>query len=175
MFIFSSFFAYTHRAQVPLYAEVPIPLPYPTSPASIFTTTNHLSSISVTDTEKYPEPSLPPGYERSSLLLIFLRWRIYVRTIALLVTIPSFVLILVGLVTYEKTKASSLAEVVDPYTGKEIYVEIQTKPNVTFAAVGGVNALFSGLTVLLCWKSSKVCVHDMLWRFAKLPTDDING
>lgn len=71
-------------------------------------------------------------------------------------------LILVGLITYEETKASNLAEVVDPYTGKEIYVEIETKPNVTFAAIGGVNTLFSVLLLLLCWKSNKVCINERL-------------
>jgi hypothetical protein len=66
------------------------------------------------------------------------------------------VLILFALVRYEKTKASNLAEVVDPYTGKEIYVEVTTRPNVTFTAIGGMNTLFSGLLFVLCWTSSKV-------------------
>jgi hypothetical protein len=78
------------------------------------------------------------------------------------VTVPSFVLILIGLVTYEKTKAGNLAEIEDPYTGEEIYVEIETRPNITFAAIGGMNTLFSGVLLLLCWKSSKVCVYDPL-------------
>ena len=79
---------------------------------------------------------------------------------ALLVIIPSFILIMIGLVTYEKSKTSSLAEVVDPYTGKEISVEIKTKPNVMFAAIGGVNTLASGTLLLLCWTSSKVVAYD---------------
>lgn len=75
----------------------------------------------------------------------------------MLVTITSCALILTGLVTYEKSKASKLEEIVDPYTGNEIYVEIQTRPSVTFTAIGGVNTLFSGLLLMLCWQSSKVC------------------
>ena len=82
--------------------------------------------------------------------------------VTILVTIPSFVLIVIGLVTFEKTKASGLEELVDPYTGQEIYVEITTKPNITFAAIGGVNTVVSGLLLLLCWKSSKVCVCDAI-------------
>lgn len=150
-----------------MYEEIPIPPPYssPTSPTSPTTTfpltitaqeTNSTSAPSI-DTEKYPEVSLPPGRLRDSVLLKIWQCRVYVRTITLLVTIASLVLILVGLVTYEKTKANKLQEIVDPDTGEEIYVEITTKPNVTFAAIGGVNTLLSGLLLVLCWKSCKVC------------------
>jgi hypothetical protein len=151
---------------VPIYNEVPIPPPYPPSPSILSPRlTTQFTSTSSLDTEKYPENPLPPGRLRDSVLLKIWQWRLYVRVITLLVTLPSFVLILVGLVTYEKTKASGLEEIVDPYTGEEIYVEITTRPNITFAAIGGVNTLFSALLLALCWKSSKVgFVNGFSWR-----------
>lgn len=100
-------------------------------------------------------PKRPPlGDLRSSLLLKIAKYRLYACAIALFFTVSSFILILIGLITYEKTRASSVEEIMDPYSGREICVEIETKPNVTFAAIGGVNTLLSAL--LACWKSSKV-------------------
>jgi hypothetical protein len=138
------------------YGEVPIPPPYP-SPSTLTISTQF--SI---DSEKHPETPLPPGQPRSSLLLKIASGLLYIRAVALLATISSFTLILIGLVTYEKTKASSVAEIVDPLSGQEIYVEIETKPNVTFAAIGGVNTLLSVLLAGICWRSSKVslAVHE---------------
>jgi hypothetical protein len=139
---------------VPIYNEIPIPPPYP-SPSSGLTIKTQISQSSL-DSEKHPETPLPPGRLRNSVLLKIWQWRIYVRVVTLLVTITGFVLILLGLVTYETTKASGLEEIVNPYTGEEIYVEITTRPNITFAAIGGVNTLLSALLLALCWKSSKV-------------------
>jgi len=138
-----------------VFEDVPIPPAYPSRTSTLAIDTQFTSTSSLNG-EKYPEIPLPPGLLRDSVLLKIWQWRTYVRAITLLVTITSFVLILVGLVTYEKTKASGLEEMVDPYTGEEIYVEITTKPNITFAAIGGVNTLFSALLLVLCWKSSKI-------------------
>lgn len=140
----------------PNYEEVPIPPPYP-SPSSTLTRTTEHSFHSISSKEQSStEPTLPLGHYRSSLLLRFLQWRIYLRAITLLITVTSLVLILIGLVTYEKSKASDFQDLVDPYTGKVIAVEIETKPSVTFAALGGVNSLFGAVIWALCWKSSKI-------------------
>ena len=149
-----------------MYEDVPIPPAYPSpiSPISPLTIDTQFTSTSSLNGEKYPETPLPPGRLRDSVLLKIWQWRVYIRAATLLVTIASFTLILTGLVTYEKTKASKLQEIVDPYTGEEIYVEITTRPNVTFAAIGGVNTLFSGLLLVLCWKSCKVCYGVRTWR-----------
>jgi hypothetical protein len=79
-----------------------------------------------------------------------------VRVVALLVVAISFTLTLVGLISYEKRESSGPKEIIDPYTGNEIYVEITTRPNVTFATIGGVNTILSALLLLLCWRSNKV-------------------
>ena len=138
--------------QSPAYEEVPIPPAYQSSPSS----PTSLVSITSFNTQKYPETPLPPGKYRDSVLLTIAQWRVYIRIITILASVVSFVLIVVGLVVFEKTKSSSIAEVVDPYTGKEIYVEITTKPNVTFASIGGVNTILGAVLLVLCWRSNKV-------------------
>jgi hypothetical protein len=71
--------------------------------------------------------------------------------------VTSFALTLAGLILYEKSKTNKLEKFVDPYTGNTVLADVETKPSVTFAAIGGVNTVLSAVLLIVCWRSSKVC------------------